>query len=59
MLDENNLYYSLNTNNLIRFDSFSNPYSLVLPAEDIEEAEEVFVLLENLKNNLHQKNEIS
>lgn len=55
MLDEKNLYYSLNTNNLIRFDSFSNPYSLVLPAEDIEEAKEVFILLENLKNDLHEK----
>ncbi len=59
MLDENNLYYSLNTTNLIRFDSFSNPYSLVLPAEDIEEAKEVFILLENLKNDLHEKMEIA
>jgi len=59
MLDENNLYYSLNTNNLIRFDSFSNPYSIVLPAEDIEEAQEVFKLLENLKDDLHQKMELA
>jgi len=59
MLDEINLYYSLNTNNLIRFSSFSNPYSIVLPAEDIEEAQEVLIQLEDLKNDLHEKLELA
>jgi tetratricopeptide (TPR) repeat protein len=59
MLDEINLYYSLNTNNLARFGSFSNPYSIVLPAEDMEEAQEVLIQLEDLKNDLHKKMELA
>jgi tetratricopeptide (TPR) repeat protein len=58
-LDEINIYYSLNTNNLARFSSFSNPYSIVLPAEDIDEAQEVLIQLEDLKNDLHKKMELA
>jgi len=59
MLDENKQYYCLNTTNLIRFDSFRNPYSLVLPTENIEEAREVFILLDKLKNDLNEKLELA
>lgn len=55
MLDEIDLYYSINSPQLVRFSSFSKPYSIVLPVEDIEEAEEVMKQLDDLKNSFDKK----
>ena len=54
-LDELGVNYSLNSNNLIRFSSVSAPYSIVVPVDDMAEAEEAFMEIEDLKNSLYEK----
>jgi tetratricopeptide (TPR) repeat protein len=59
LLDKADFYYCINTVYLARFNSVNYPYSILLPAEDIEEAEEVLDVLDNLENELNKKLEIA
>lgn len=59
LLDEAGVYYSLNSPRLIRFNSVSAPFSIVLHAEDMNEAEEIWIEIEDLKNSLHEELELA
>ena len=41
MLDEIDINYSLNSGKLVRFNSYNAPYSIVLPVELMDNAQEV------------------
>lgn len=58
MLDSIKIDYSINSNRLARFNSFTSPYSIVLPMEKMEEADEVLIMRDNLINNLLEKLEL-
>ena len=53
--DESNINYCVNSAQLVRFNSFKSPYSIILPVEEMPEAEAVFEKMEQLKENLHKK----
>ncbi len=53
MLDSTDIVYSINSNRLARFSSFSSPYSIVLPVEEIDEAENILIKVDELKTSLH------
>ncbi|MCB9207630.1 MAG: hypothetical protein H6611_10050, partial [Ignavibacteriales bacterium] len=55
LLDEIKLSYCINSAQLVRFNSFNSPYSIVVPAEIIDEAEEVLLKIDELKENLHEQ----
>ncbi|MBU0475124.1 MAG: hypothetical protein KKF62_13300 [Bacteroidetes bacterium] len=55
MLDNTDVVYSINSNRLTRFSSFSSPYSIVLPIENMDEAAEVLTKIDELGKNLHEK----
>lgn len=55
LLDETGVNYSINSTKLVRFSSFNSPYSIVLPMEDMDEAEGIMMEIEDLKNSLHEK----
>ncbi len=59
MLDAADVVYSINSNSLTRFSSFSSPYSIVLPLEDVGEAEEVLTKIDELKTSLHKQLELA
>ena len=55
LMDESNINYCVNTAQLVRFNSFKSPYSIVLPVDEMPEAEDVFEKMEELKEGLHKK----
>ncbi|MBU1099123.1 MAG: tetratricopeptide repeat protein [Bacteroidetes bacterium] len=55
LLDDTGINYSINSTKLVRFSSFNSPYSIVLPMEDMDEAEGIMIEIEDLKNSLHEK----
>ena len=55
LMYESNISYCLNSTQNVRFNSFNSPYSIVLPVEELQEAEEIFEKMEQLKENLHKK----
>jgi tetratricopeptide (TPR) repeat protein len=59
LMDETKLSYCLNSAQLVRFNSFNSPYSIVVPADVINEAEEVLLKIDELKENLHEQLEIA
>ena len=54
-MDESNISYCVNSPQLVRFNSFKSPYSIVLPVDELPEAEDVFEKMEQLKESLHKK----
>jgi tetratricopeptide (TPR) repeat protein len=59
LLDQLEIEYCLNSNRLARFNSVNSSYSIILAAEDVEEAEEVFEVIDKLQNKLHDELEIA
>lgn len=59
LLDDIQVNYCINSNNLVRFNSVNSPYSIILAAEDMEEAEEVLSIIDDLQNQLHEKLELA
>lgn len=59
LLDDADIVYSINSNRLARFNSFSSPYSIVLPVEDMDEAEEVLTKMDELEKSLQEKLEVA
>ena len=59
LLDDENIVYSINSNRLARFNSFSSPYSIVLPSENMDEAAVVLTKMDELKKELHEKLELA
>jgi tetratricopeptide (TPR) repeat protein len=59
LLDDTEIAYSINSNRLARFNSFSSPYSIVLPVEDMDEAEEVLTKMDELEKSLQEKLEVA
>lgn len=55
LMDESNISYCLNSDQNVRFNSFNSPYSIVLPVEELQEAQEIFEKMEQLKESLHKK----
>ena len=55
LMDEIKLSYCINSAQMIRFNSFNSPYSIVVPADVIEEAEEVLLKIDDLKETLHEQ----
>ncbi len=55
LMDERNINYCVNSPQLVRFNSFKSPYSIVLPVDELPEAEDLFEKMEQLKENLHKK----
>ncbi|MCB9248589.1 MAG: hypothetical protein H6613_08595 [Ignavibacteriales bacterium] len=55
LMDEINLSYCINSAHLVRFNSFNSPYSIIVPADVIDEAEEVLLKIDELKENLHEE----
>lgn len=59
LLDDTDIVYSINSNRLARFNSFSSPYSIVLPAEDVDEAAIVLTKMDEFEKRLHEKLELA
>lgn len=55
LMDEIKLSYCINSAQMIRFNSFNSPYSIVVPVNVIAEAEEVLSKIYELKVNLHEQ----
>ena len=55
LLDESNISYCVNSLQLIRFNSFKSPYSIVLPVDEVPGAEDIFEKMEQLKESLHER----
>lgn len=55
LMDEVKLSYCINSAQMIRFNSFNSPYSIVVPVDLISEAEEVLSKLDELKEHLHEQ----
>jgi tetratricopeptide (TPR) repeat protein len=55
LLDEIEVDYCINSNNLARFNSVNSLYSIVLAAEDMGEAEEVLTKIDELQNRLQEE----
>ena len=52
-MDEIKVVYCLNSAQMVRFNSFDSPYSIVVPVDVMNEAEEVLHKIDDLKENLH------
>lgn len=59
LLDDTDIAYSINSDRLARFNSFSSPYSIVLPAEDMDEAAIVLTKMDEFEKSLHEKLELA
>lgn len=59
MLDSTDVVYAINSKNLTRFSSFNSPFSIVVPVEDIDEAEKVLTKIDELKANLYKQMELA
>lgn len=59
LLDDTDIVYSINSNRLARFNSFSSPYSIVLPAKDRNEAAIVLTKMDEFEKRLHEKLELA
>ena len=59
IMDEIKVVYCLNSAQLIRFNSFNSPYSIVVPVDVMNEAEEVLQKIDDLKENLHAQLEVA
>ena len=59
LLDDTDIVYSINSNRLARFNSFSSPYSIVLPAEDMDEAAIVLTKMDEFEKSLQEKLELA
>lgn len=57
LLDESEIMYCVNSAQNLRFNSFKSPYSIVLPVDELQKAEEIFDKMAQLKETLHQKYE--
>jgi len=55
LMDEIEINYCVNSAQLFRFNSFNSPYSIVVPADVIEEAEEVILKIDELKESMHEQ----
>jgi tetratricopeptide (TPR) repeat protein len=55
MLNAIDINYCVNSVQLVRFSSFNSPYSIVLPVEEVAEAQEVLVKIDELIEHLHEK----
>ncbi len=55
LMDKSDISYCINSSQNIRFNSFKSPYSIVLPLDELKEAEDVFEKMEQLKESLHKK----
>jgi tetratricopeptide (TPR) repeat protein len=55
LLDEAGVNYSLNSNHLIRFTAVPTAYSIVMPVEEVAQAETVMEKIEELKSSLYEK----
>ena len=55
LLDEIGIVYCVNSINMVRFNSFKSPYSIVLPVDQMQEAEEAFEKMDKLEESLHEK----
>lgn len=59
LLDDIDIVYSINSDRLARFNSVSSPYSIVLPAEDMDEAEIVLIKMDEFEKRLHKELELA
>ena len=59
ILDDADVTYSINSNVLARFSSFNSPYSIVVPTEVIDEANESLEKIDELKTSLHRQLELA
>ncbi len=59
ILDDADVVYSINSNVLARFSSFNSPYSIVVPTEVIDEANESLEKIDELKISLHRQLELA
>lgn len=59
MLDSIEVDYSINSNRLARFNSFSSAYSIVLPLENMNKAEKVLTMKNDLVNEQLEKLELA
>ena len=57
LMDEGEILYCVNSAHNIRFNSFKSPYSIVLPIDEVKNAEEIFEKMDQLKESLHKKYE--
>lgn len=55
LLDGIGIYYSINSQNLIRFRTFSKPFALVVPVEFLDKAETVLDKLDDKKDKLYEE----
>jgi tetratricopeptide (TPR) repeat protein len=55
LMDESNISYCVNSAQVVRFNSFKAPYSIVLPVDEVPGAEDIFEKMEQVKENLHKK----
>ena len=55
LMDEIGVVYCVNSLQLVRFNSFKSPYSIVLPVAQMDAAEEALEKMEKLKESLHEK----
>lgn len=59
IMNEIQVDYCLNSAQLARFNSFDSPYSIVVPADVMNEAEEVLQKIDELKESLHAQLEVA
>ena len=59
IMDEIKVDYCLNSAQLARFNSFDSPYSIVVPADVMNETEEVLQKIDDLKEDLHAQLELA
>ena len=55
LLDEIGIVYCVNSSHMVRFNSFKSPYSIVLPVDQMQDAEEAFEKMDKLEESLHEK----
>jgi len=55
LMNESDIAYCANSVQMVRFNSFKSPYSIVLPVEELPEANKVLEKLDEIKDSLHKK----
>lgn len=55
LLDESEILYCVNSDRNVRFNSFDSPYSIVLPVDELQEAEKIFEKMDQIKETLHAR----